>query len=135
MLHIWSQVDEILLSLGKHQLSNSDYLAAASKALNRMMDMQKSSTLQFIQSQLQMLLTTKKNLRYSKHVIIIAAELLCTSPAAYGMLRRSRIINLPREQLIRDLTSCSFQDVNMPVIFSDLKPQQRILNIIFDEVK
>ena len=65
----------------------------------------------------------------------IAAELLCTSPEAYRMLRRSNIINLPSEQLIRDLTSRSFQDVNFPVIFSDLKPQQPLGNVIFDKVK
>ena len=111
MLHRWSQVDEILPSLGKHQLSNRDYLAAAGKALNRMTDLQESPTLQFIQSQFQMLLTSKNNLRYLKHVIIIAAELFCTSPEAYRMLRRSCIIHLPSEQLIRDLTSRSFQDV------------------------
>ena len=100
-----------------------------------MTNIQASHTLQFNQSQLQMLLSTQNKLRYSKHVVIIAVELLCTSPAAYRMLRRSRIIHLPMEQLIRDLTSRSFQDVNLPVIFIDLKSQQLLVNNIFDEVE
>ena len=50
------------------------------------------------------------------------------------MLRSSGTIHLPREHLVRDLMSCSFQDNNLRDIFSGLNPE-RLVNILFDEVK
>jgi hypothetical protein len=100
-----------------------------------MLDMLETPNFQFIHAQIQMLLTSKNNLRYSKHVMILAAELLCVSPAAYRMLRRSGVINLPREQTVRDLMTRSLDDQNLTAILQELQPQQRLLNILFDEVK
>ena len=51
------------------------------------------------------------------------------------MLRNSRVIILPRERLIRDLMSRSFQNNELQRLFKDLKPEQRFVNILFDEVK
>ena len=51
------------------------------------------------------------------------------------MLRYSRVIILPRERLIRDLMSRSFLNNELQRLFKDLKPEQRFVNILFDEVK
>ena len=42
---------------------------------------------------------------------------------------------LPSERLIKSLLSNTFQDENLSDIFEILQPRQRIVNIIFDEVK
>ena len=130
LLHRWSQLKEVIEVVSNHTPSNADHLACAMAELTQMAITLKSPHLEFLQAQLQMLLTPKNNLRYTKHLLVFAAELLCISPAAYRMLRRSGAINLPREQLIRELMSSSFQDQNLPTIFSDLKPQQRLVNIL-----
>ena len=51
------------------------------------------------------------------------------------MLRNSRTIILPWERLLRDLMTRSFQNNELPRIFEVLKPEQRFVNILFDEVK
>ena len=42
---------------------------------------------------------------------------------------------LPSEQLILRLISRVFQDENIEKLFEKLKPEQRLLNLSFDEVK
>ena len=51
------------------------------------------------------------------------------------MLRRSAAIVLPSERLLRKILSKSFQDNNLEMILEKLKPEQRLVNILFDEVK
>ena len=58
-----------------------------------------------------------------------------TSPAAYRLIRNSRLISLPSERFIKGILSNTFQDENLGKIFQSLQPQQRIVNILFDEVK
>ena len=79
-------------------------------------------------AQLEMLLIPPNKLRYTKYSLIFAAELLCVSPAAYRMLRGSQTIILPKQQMIRDLTSRSVQDSNMQTALNELKPEQRLVN-------
>ena len=50
------------------------------------------------------------------------------------MLRRSEAIILPRERTIRELMSKSHSESNLEKLLETLKPQQRLVNIIFDEV-
>ena len=42
---------------------------------------------------------------------------------------------LPTEKTVRSLVSNTFNDENLSKIFENLNPQQRIVNILFDEVK
>jgi hypothetical protein len=105
------------------------------KELNSIDDLHNSSHFQFLMAQLEMLLTPSNRLQYTKYSLIFAAELLCTSPAAYRMLRGSRTIILPKQQLIRDLMNRSLQDSNLQAALSELKPEQRLVNVVFDEVK
>ena len=51
------------------------------------------------------------------------------------MIRNYRALKLPREQLVRILMTRSFVNTNLPLIFNVLKPEQRLVNILFDEVK
>lgn len=95
----WSQIDEILRVVQSHLPSDADYLTEALNQLSRMSGMLDSPHFQFIQSQLQMLNTNLTGQRFSKHTIILAAELFCISPAAYRMLRNSGSVNLPKEQV------------------------------------
>ena len=74
---------------------------------------------------MELLLPQANGRGYTKYIIILAAELLCISKA----------ITLPREKFIRDLMSKSYQENNSAKLFETLKPQQRLVNILFDEVK
>lgn len=78
-------LDAVFDIISKHEPGNKEYLNQATKELNKMMDMLETPNFQFIQAQLKMLLTSKNNLRYSKHLLVMAAELLCVLPAAYSM--------------------------------------------------
>ena len=98
-------------------------------------EVQECPQFQFLVAQLDNLLTPYNKIRYTKHLLILAGELLCISPAAYRMLRNSRTIILPWERLLRDLMTRSFQNNELPRIFEVLKPEQRFVNILFDEVK
>ena len=51
------------------------------------------------------------------------------------MLRRSGAVILPCIKTIKNLLSRSFQDSNLPIPFQQLKLQQKIVNVLFDEVK
>ena len=73
--------------------------------------------------------------RYTKYVIVFAAETFCRSPATYRFIRQSQTIILPAESKIRELLSLSLNDESLTRLFSGLKPEQRLVNILFDEVK
>ena len=51
------------------------------------------------------------------------------------MLRRSGVLALPCVTTMKRLFRGSFQDANLPPLFQKLKPQQRLVNLLFDEVK
>ena len=124
------------------QLSNinygtqdADHLKNVLKALDIMCDCHDSPHFQFLHSQLQLLICAPKARRFDKQTMILAAEVHNISPAAYKMLRRAGSIFLPSIKTIKNLLSCSFQDTNLPKLLKQLKPQQQLVNILFDEVK
>ena len=135
LFHKWSQLSDIISVLNCYCPLNTDYLSKAMKELNKIEELHDTPNFQFILEQLELLLQQVNGRRYTKHIIILAAELLCISPAAYRMLRNSKAIILPREKFIRELMSKSYQDNNLAKLFETLKPQQRFVNILFDEVK
>ena len=51
------------------------------------------------------------------------------------MLRRSGALALPCVTTMKKFLSRSFQDANLPILFQELKLQQRLVNVLFDEVK
>ena len=81
-----------------------------------------------------MLLTKPKGRRYDKETIVLAAELHNISPAAYKMLLKSGAMAHPSIKIIKRLLSNASQDENLKTL-ANLKPQQMLVNILFDEVK
>ncbi|ESO06788.1 hypothetical protein HELRODRAFT_170806 [Helobdella robusta] len=134
-LNTWSQLSGMFTVLNKHNADNLDHLTKALEELNSMEDLRTSSHFQFLMAQLEMLLIPLNNLKYTKYNLIFAVELLCVSPAAYRMLRGSRTVLLPKQQMIRDLMSRSVNGSNLQTAFKELKPEQRLVNILFGEVK
>ena len=117
-----------------YDIPGKDLLEKSIQALMEIEYLQDNPRYQLILEQLQLILTPINGRRYNKH-LILASELLCISPAAYRMLRRSEAIILPRERTIRELISKSLSESNLEKILETLKPQQRLVNILFDEVK
>ena len=90
---------------------------------------------QFLYAQLGLLLTAPKARRFDRNLYVLAADLHNISPAAYRMLRKSGAIALPRVELLKKLLSNSLHDENLRQLLQELQPQQRLVNILFDEVK
>ena len=90
---------------------------------------------QFLQAQLQLLLCSPKAHRFDKQILVLAAKLYSISPAAWKMLRPSGALALPCFTTMKKLLSRSFQDANLPILFQELKPQQHLVNVSFDELK
>ena len=51
------------------------------------------------------------------------------------MLRKSGTMALPSVKIIKRLLSNASQDENLKSLLANLKPQQKLVNILFDEVK
>jgi hypothetical protein len=66
---------------------------------------------------------------------ILAAEIYNISPATYRMIRKSGSILLPRSKYVQKLLSHSLHDENLKALLEKLLPQQRLVNVLFDEVK
>ena len=135
LLHKWTQVRNIITVMNLHEASTQDLLNKLIKECKQVTDLADAPNFQFLQEQLQLMFSSPQGRRYSKHVLIFAAELICISSAAYRLLRNSKTIILPREKLVRSLMNKSFQNDNLGRLLEELKPQQRLVNVLFDEVK
>ena len=131
----WTQIDDIVNVVGRYDADNNDYLKNVLRSLDSMTDIYDSAYYQFLRGQLQLLLCVPNARRFDKQTLVIAAELYSISPAAYKMLRRSGVLALPCVTTMKRLLRGSFQDANLPPLFQKLKPQQRLVNLLFDEVK
>lgn len=134
LLSKWSQFDKIMSCITEYEFKDADYLKSAVQELSHM-SCSDSPHFQFLHSQLQLLLTHPEGRRFDRNLYVLAAELHNISPAAYKMLRKSGSVVLPRVELLKKLLSCSLHDKNLEQLFQKLKPQQRLVNILFDEVK
>ena len=135
-IHKWSDVQTILRKLVEYKMSSEAHLKKAHQELDLCDEFIDSPSFQFIQEQLQ--LFNKSHLKsksYSKHTVIFALELMGVSPAAYRLIRNSRLVYLPSQRFLKGILSNTFQDENLGKVFRSLQPQQRIVNILFDEVK
>ena len=117
-----------------YEFKDADYLKSALQELSQM-SCSDLPHFQFVYSQLQLLLTHPEGRRFDRNLYVLAAELYNISPAAYRMLRKSGSVVLPRVELLKKLLFCSLHDKNLKQLFQKLKPQQRLVNILFDEVK
>ena len=131
----WSQIDQIISITRGFEPTNDDYMDRITKLLDTMVELHDNPHFQFIQDQVLLLLTKPNGRRFTKHSLILATELFCVSPAAYRMLRNSGAICLPHGNRIRELLSYASDDTNLEKLFAELKPEQRLVNLLFDEVK
>ena len=118
-----------------YTFTSTDYQKVALDALDSIEDKHKTPNFHFIKSQLKMLLLPPKGRRFDKTLIVLAAELHAVSSGAYKLLRKSGAISLPCTKIIKQMLSCSMQDKNLAELFRKLKPQQCLVNVLFDEVK
>ena len=51
------------------------------------------------------------------------------------MIYKSGVLAIPSVATIKKLLQASFNDDNLVDLFKELKPQQRLVNVLFDEVK
>ena len=124
LLHKWSQVSNILSVISSHEPSTSDRLRKLICECNEISELADSPPIfQFLQEQLQLMLYSAHGRPYSKHVLILAAELICIFPAAYRFLRNSNTLLLPNEKLVRELMNKSYQDNNLRTLLERLEPQ------------
>ena len=135
LVYTWTEVHKIVRVINGHITSNNDFIKATISQLEKVVDVTDDTMIQFLKDQLMLILTSSNKHHYSKAIITLAAELLCVSPAAYRMVRASRAIFLPKEQFIHDLMSRSVNEENVRLVMEDLQPNQRLVNIVFDEVK
>ena len=99
----WSQINVITSVINSYEPLNEDNLKQALKYLESMADLHDSPHFQFVQDQLQLLLTPPKGRRLTKHSLIFAAEIFCISPSANRMMRDSGAICLPNHKFVRNL--------------------------------
>ena len=90
---------------------------------------------QFLYAQLQLLLTSSNGHRFDRNIYIFAAELYGISPAAYKMVRKSGSVILHSIDMIKKLFNITLNKGNLQQLIEQLLPQQRLINILFDEVK
>ena len=77
LLHRWSQMEEILSIVNNYETSNNDYLLRAIEELKQMtIDVQESTHFQFLETQLEFLLISDNNIRYTKHLLIFGGTSL-----------------------------------------------------------
>ena len=80
LLHKWTQVRNIITVMNLHEASTQDLLSKLIKECKQVTDLADAPNFQFLQEQLQLMLSSPQGRRYSKHVLIFAAELICVSP-------------------------------------------------------
>ena len=129
LLHKWSQVNVHAFPLASQKLQK---IIAECEEIAELAE---NDCVQFIHEQLEHILKSAKGRRYSKNVLIFASQLLCTSTAAYRLLRNSCCVILPQEKIVRDLMNKSFQNEKLWTLFDSLKHEQRLVNVLFGEVK
>ena len=135
LLHKWSQVRNIVSTLKCYESSTTDKIKKVIENCKELSELVDNPTFQFIQEQLQLMLTSPKGRRFSKYVLMFSAELICVSPVAYRLLQTSETVILPKEKLVRELMNRSFQNNSLSNLFQELKTEQRLVNVLFDEVK
>ena len=131
----WTQMDDIVSVIDNYEIKNDDRLKIILESFDKMEELHGSAHFQFLRAQLELLLTAPKGRRFDKQILVVAAEIYGISPAAYKMIYRSGVLAIPSVATIKKLLRASFNDDNLAAIFKELKTQQRLVNVLFDEVK
>ena len=78
---------DIIRIVNGHTITTNNFVRAALTELYKVVDVTDDTMIKFLQDQITMILTSSNKRQYLKASIILAAELLCVSPAAYRMIR------------------------------------------------
>ena len=135
LLSKWSQIKDVVRLAETYKPDSSDILNTVLKLMESLVDCHELPNYQFIIAQLKLLLTKVNGRRFDSTILVFAIQLHNISPSAYKMIRNSGSIILPSLKLIRNVLSKSVQDENLKELFSKLKREQTLVNIMFDEVK
>ena len=131
----WSQIKSIINIIDQHEFESSDYMEVALEYMNLMTDCHDSPHFIFLVSQLHLFFKPAKGRRFDKNTLLFALQVHNLSHSAYRMIRKSGSIILPCISIIKNMLCRSIQDDNLKVLFEQLKPEQRLVNMMFDEVK
>ena len=135
LLSKWSQIKDVVRLAETYKPDSSDILNTVLKLMESLVDCHELPNYQFIIAQLKLLLTKVNGRRFDSTILVFAIQLHNISPSAYKMIRNSGSIILPSLKLIRNVLSKSVQDENLKELFSKLKREQTLVNIMFEEVK
>ena len=131
----WSQIDSLIEEVNSYEFTNQDLLQQSLDLLYKMVDAHDLPHFSFLLAQLKLLFKPPEGRRYDTNTMMFAMQLHNISPSAYRMIRRSGCVVLPSSEKITQLLSGSLQDINLKHLFDQLKSQQKLVNIMFDEVK
>lgn len=135
LLSKWSQIRSITEQVNTYEYTSQESLQYIISQLCKMTEAHELPHLTFILSQLRLVFKPPDGRRFHTDTLIFAMQLHNISPSAYKMIRRSGLIILPSTKKIKEVLSSSLQDSNLKTLFDQLKPQQRLVNLMFDEVK
>ena len=134
-ISLWSQVKALITSVDQHVFQISDYVQAVLDIMTSMTDCHDSPHLIFLMGQMKLFYKHPKGRTYDTNTLIFAIQLHNLSHSAYQMVRNSGSIILPCVNFIKNMLSKSIQDNNLKDLFEKLKTEQRLVNVMFDEVK
>ena len=112
-----------------YKFKDADYLKSTLQELSQM-SCSDLPHFQFVYSQLQLLLTALTEI-----FMFWLLNFITFHQLHIECYKSSGSVVLPRVELLKKLLSCSLHDKNLEQLFQKLKPQQRLVNILFDEVK
>ncbi|KAI6648187.1 hypothetical protein LOD99_11996 [Oopsacas minuta] len=114
---------------------SQEILEHAISQLCKMTEAHELTHFTFLLSQLCLIFKPPDGRQFGTDTMIFAVQLHNISPSAYKMIRRSGLIILPSTEKVKQMLARSLQDSNLKALFDQLKPQQRLVNLMFDEVK
>lgn len=135
LLSKWSQIRSIMDQVNTYEHTSNEILQRVISQLCEMTEAYDIAHFTFLLSQLRLMLQLPTGRRFDTDTMIFAIQLHNISPSAYKMIRRSGLIILPSTKQVKQMLAISVQDSNLKTLFDQLKPQQRLVNVMFDEVK
>ncbi|KAI6661767.1 hypothetical protein LOD99_9834 [Oopsacas minuta] len=135
LLSKWSQIGYITDQVNAYEYTSQEILEHAISQLCKMTEAHELAHFTFLLSQLCLIFKPPDGRRFDTDNMIFAVQLHNILLSAYKMIHRSGLIILPSTEKVKQMLARSLQDSNLKTLFDQLKPQQRLVNLMFDEVK
>ena len=135
LLSKWSQIRSISDQVNTYECTSKEILQHVISQLCEVTEAHELAHFNFLLSQLCLMFKPPDGRRFETDTMIFALQLHDISPSAYKMIRRSGLIILPSTKRVKQMLASIQQDSNLRTLFDRLKPQQRLVNLMFDEVK